>query len=82
MMARRKYQPQRRSAAALLVNETGRYLMQQRDDFAWINYPDFWGSFGGAVEHFPGLRRAFDEHSPHAHRLGALAGKEEGGFGH
>ena len=51
MMARRKYQPQRRSAAALLVNETGRYLMQQRDDFAWINYPDFWGSFGGAVEH-------------------------------
>lgn len=49
-MAPRKYQPPRWGAAALLVDDAGRYLMQHRDDFAWINYPDCWGSFGGAVE--------------------------------
>jgi len=49
-MTQRKYQPPRWGAAALLVDETGRYLMQHRDDFAWINYPDCWGSFGGTVE--------------------------------
>jgi 8-oxo-dGTP pyrophosphatase MutT (NUDIX family) len=42
--------PGRWCAAALLVAETGRYLMQRRDDFAWINFPDHWACFGGMVE--------------------------------
>lgn len=42
--------PGRRCAAALLVAETGRYLMQQRDDFAWIPFPACWTCFGGAIE--------------------------------
>ena len=50
MTVRRNYQPPRWAAAALLVDKAGRYLMQHRDDFAWINYPNCWGSFGGAVE--------------------------------
>jgi 8-oxo-dGTP pyrophosphatase MutT (NUDIX family) len=42
--------PGRRCAVALLAAETGRYLMQQRDDFAWIQFPGHWGCFGGTVE--------------------------------
>jgi 8-oxo-dGTP pyrophosphatase MutT (NUDIX family) len=42
--------PGRWCAAALLVAETGRYLMQRRDAFDWINFPDHWACFGGMVE--------------------------------
>jgi 8-oxo-dGTP pyrophosphatase MutT (NUDIX family) len=37
-------------AAALLVTRSGRYLLQHRDDFAWIDFPDHWCCFGGAIE--------------------------------
>jgi 8-oxo-dGTP diphosphatase len=42
--------PGRWCAAALLVGETGRYLMQRRDAFDWISFPDHWACFGGMVE--------------------------------
>jgi 8-oxo-dGTP diphosphatase len=42
--------PGRWCAAALLIAETGRYLMQRRDAFTWINFPDHWACFGGMVE--------------------------------
>jgi 8-oxo-dGTP pyrophosphatase MutT (NUDIX family) len=38
------------AAAALLVLEDGRYLVQLRDDVPHIWYPDHWGLFGGAVD--------------------------------
>jgi 8-oxo-dGTP pyrophosphatase MutT (NUDIX family) len=38
------------AAAAIIVDEEGRYLMQLRDDKAGIFYPDHWGLFGGAIE--------------------------------
>jgi 8-oxo-dGTP pyrophosphatase MutT (NUDIX family) len=37
------------AAAAVIVTEDGRYLLQQRDDKAGIWYPGHWGCFGGAV---------------------------------
>ncbi len=37
-------------AAALLVTPDGRYLMQHRDDFAWIMLPDHWALFGGSLD--------------------------------
>ena len=40
----------RDAAAAIIVMEDGRYLMQQRDDISGIFYPDHWGLFGGALE--------------------------------
>ncbi len=52
-------------SAAIIITETGRYLMQRRDDIPSINYPDHWGCFGGGVE--PGeeaegaLRRELEE---------------------
>jgi 8-oxo-dGTP pyrophosphatase MutT (NUDIX family) len=39
------------AAAALIVVEDGRYLMQLRDDIPGIFYPGHWGCFGGAVGH-------------------------------
>jgi 8-oxo-dGTP pyrophosphatase MutT (NUDIX family) len=42
--------PGRWCAVALLVTPDGRYLMQHRDDFAWIDFPDHWCCFGGSVE--------------------------------
>jgi 8-oxo-dGTP diphosphatase len=42
--------PGRWCAVALLIAETGRYLMQRRDTFPWINFPDHWACFGGMVE--------------------------------
>src|SRR5262245_25765419 len=39
------------AAAALLVLEDGRYLLQLRDDLPHIWYPDHWGLFGGGVDH-------------------------------
>jgi 8-oxo-dGTP pyrophosphatase MutT (NUDIX family) len=42
--------PGRWCAAALLVAETGRFLMERRDAFEWINFPDHWACFGGMVE--------------------------------
>ncbi|MEO8165826.1 MAG: NUDIX domain-containing protein [Betaproteobacteria bacterium] len=38
------------AAAALLVLDDGRYVMQLRDILPTIFYPDHWGCFGGAVE--------------------------------
>jgi 8-oxo-dGTP pyrophosphatase MutT (NUDIX family) len=38
------------AAAALLVLDDGRYLMQLRDQKAEIFYPGHWGLFGGALE--------------------------------
>lgn len=37
------------AVAALIVSETGRYLLQLRDDIPGIFYPGHWGCFGGAV---------------------------------
>jgi 8-oxo-dGTP pyrophosphatase MutT (NUDIX family) len=37
------------AAAALIVTEDGRYLLQLRDDKKGIFYPGHWGCFGGAV---------------------------------
>ncbi len=38
------------AAAALLMTEDGRYLLQLRDDIPPIWYPGHWGLFGGSVE--------------------------------
>jgi 8-oxo-dGTP pyrophosphatase MutT (NUDIX family) len=38
------------AAAALLLLDDGRYLMQLRDQKAEIFYPGHWGLFGGALE--------------------------------
>jgi 8-oxo-dGTP pyrophosphatase MutT (NUDIX family) len=38
------------AAAAILVDDAGRYLLQHRDRLPHIFYPDHWGCFGGAVE--------------------------------
>ncbi len=38
------------AAAALLVHENGRYIVQLRDAKVDIFYPGHWGCFGGAVE--------------------------------
>lgn len=40
----------RDAAAAIIVLDDGRYLMQLRDDKPGIFYPDHWGMFGGACE--------------------------------
>jgi 8-oxo-dGTP pyrophosphatase MutT (NUDIX family) len=40
----------RDAAAAIIVLDDGRYLMQLRDDTPGIFYPDHWGLFGGALE--------------------------------
>jgi 8-oxo-dGTP pyrophosphatase MutT (NUDIX family) len=37
-------------AAALLVSDDGRYLMQHRDALPSINFPDHWCCFGGGIE--------------------------------
>jgi 8-oxo-dGTP pyrophosphatase MutT (NUDIX family) len=37
------------AVAAIIVDDTGRYLMQLRDDIPRIFYPGHWGCFGGAV---------------------------------
>ena len=40
----------RDAAAAIIILDDGRYLMQLRDDKPGIFYPDHWGLFGGAME--------------------------------
>jgi 8-oxo-dGTP pyrophosphatase MutT (NUDIX family) len=37
------------AAAAIIVTEDGRYLLQLRDDIPRIFYPGHWGCFGGAI---------------------------------
>lgn len=37
------------AAAAIIVAEDGRYLLQLRDDIPRIFYPGHWGCFGGAM---------------------------------
>jgi 8-oxo-dGTP pyrophosphatase MutT (NUDIX family) len=37
------------AAAAIIVGEDGRYLLQLRDDIPGIFYPGHWSCFGGAV---------------------------------
>ena len=60
----------RDAAAAIIVLDDGRYLMQLRDDKPGIFFPDHWGLFGGASE--PGedtattLRRELFEELGHA----------------
>jgi 8-oxo-dGTP pyrophosphatase MutT (NUDIX family) len=62
--------PRKDVAAALLVDEAGRYLLQRRDSFEGLPMPGHWGVFGGGLE--PGetpeaaLRReVFEELSWH-----------------
>lgn len=38
------------AAAALIVLDDGRYLLQRRDQIPGIFYPGHWGLFGGAME--------------------------------
>lgn len=38
------------AAAAILLVDDGRYLLQLRDQFPHIWYPGHWGLFGGGVE--------------------------------
>ena len=38
------------AAAALIVDESGRYLLQLRDQIPGIFYPGHWGLFGGGTE--------------------------------
>lgn len=38
------------AVAALIVLEGDTYLLQHRDDFPGIWYPDHWGCFGGSVD--------------------------------
>jgi len=40
----------RDAAAAIIVVDGRRYLMQHRDDRADIYYPGYWGLFGGAID--------------------------------
>ena len=53
------------AAAAILVLDDGKYLLQLRDNIPGIWYPDHWGLFGGGVD--PGedeivaLRRELQE---------------------
>lgn len=53
------------AAAAILLADDGLYILQLRDDFPHIWYPDHWGLFGGSVD--PGenevaaLRRELQE---------------------
>ena len=53
------------AAAAIILTEDGRYLLQLRDDIPRIYYPGHWGCFGGAIG--PGetpieaLRRELEE---------------------
>ncbi len=42
--------PEKMSAAALLRDQTGRYLLQLREDRPSVDYPGWWGLFGGAAE--------------------------------
>jgi 8-oxo-dGTP pyrophosphatase MutT (NUDIX family) len=42
--------PDRHVAAAVLVAEDGRYLLQLRDPFPHIHLPDHWALFGGGIE--------------------------------
>jgi 8-oxo-dGTP pyrophosphatase MutT (NUDIX family) len=53
------------AAAAIIVVDDGRYLMQLRDDIPGIFYPGFWGCFGGAIsageEPIDALRRELFE---------------------
>ena len=38
------------AAAALILAEDGRYLLQHRDALDFIFFPGWWGCFGGALE--------------------------------
>jgi 8-oxo-dGTP pyrophosphatase MutT (NUDIX family) len=46
--------PARDVAAAVMVAEDGRYLLQLRDDLPHIHLPNHWALFGGGIE--PGER--------------------------
>jgi 8-oxo-dGTP pyrophosphatase MutT (NUDIX family) len=38
------------AVAAIIITESGRYVLQHRDDLPQIWYPGHWGCFGGALE--------------------------------
>jgi len=67
--------PSRFVADAIIVTDTGRYLMKRRDDLPWLVFPNQWSLFGGGIE--PGetpedaLRREVEE------ELGFRAGAVE-----
>jgi 8-oxo-dGTP pyrophosphatase MutT (NUDIX family) len=42
--------PVRKTVGAILVNERGEVLLQQRDEKPGLLYPGYWTFFGGAVE--------------------------------
>jgi 8-oxo-dGTP pyrophosphatase MutT (NUDIX family) len=46
----RTHLPIGNAAAAIILLEDGRYLLQLRDDIESIWYPGHWGCFGGGVE--------------------------------
>lgn len=67
------FNPDGHAAAAIIVSESGNFLLQHRDDKPGIWFPGFWGLFGGAID--PGetpesaLARELDEElglHPHA----------------
>ena len=53
------------AAAAIIVTEDNRYLLQLRDDIPNIYYPGHWGCFGGAMDEgetpLQALRRELEE---------------------
>lgn len=38
------------AVGAIILTQSGRYLLQLRDDLDWIFYPNHWGLFGGAID--------------------------------
>jgi 8-oxo-dGTP pyrophosphatase MutT (NUDIX family) len=67
--------PERNVAAAVMVTEDGRYLLQKRDDIPGLHLPGHWGLFGGGLtpgeDPEAGLRRELLE------ELGFTAGPVE-----
>lgn len=63
------------AAAAVIVTESGRYLLQLRDDLDWIFYPGHWGLFGGAVD--PGEDAATAVRRELAEELGLMVDADQ-----
>jgi 8-oxo-dGTP diphosphatase len=45
-----QYVQERRVASAILYNDRGEFLLQQRDDKPGLPYPNTWNPFGGQLE--------------------------------
>lgn len=77
------------AAAALLVTQDGRYLLQHRDDLPGIFFPGWWGLFGGGIEagetpHGALIRELAEElaFTPHRATLFASVGLDFGFAGY